>query len=100
MNKGSIKKFDSEKYGMEVCPDCNGTGYVQNPTRQCCPKCRGFGYIKKEKEGEGGLLDNSPHRMIWRKDNSEQKQTGRFWSLADSTHFELRRDFENRVEIY
>lgn len=53
MIKGSIEKFNPEKYGMLVCPDCNGTGYVGNPTRQCCAKCGGFGYIKKEKEEEG-----------------------------------------------
>ena len=53
VNNGSIKNFNPEKYGMVVCPDCNGIGYVENPTRQCCPKCGGFGYIKKEKGEEG-----------------------------------------------
>jgi DnaJ-class molecular chaperone len=48
MNRGAIKQFNPEKHGMALCPVCKGTGYVQNPTRQCCPKCGGFGYIKKE----------------------------------------------------
>ena len=53
---GAVKKFNPEKYGMVVCPDCNGTGYVQNPKRQCCPKCGGFGFIKKEKQRESDCL--------------------------------------------
>ena len=44
------KIFDPEKYGMVLCTDCKGTGYVQNPKRQCCLKCGGFGFIKKEEE--------------------------------------------------
>ncbi len=42
------KNFDPEKYGMMVCPCCNGHGYIQNSRRQCCPKCGGFGFIKRE----------------------------------------------------
>jgi len=53
MNKGAIKTFDPQKHGMTLCPVCNGTGYVENPTHQCCPKCGAFGYIRKEKEEEG-----------------------------------------------
>ena len=56
MDKRSIRNFNSEKYGMVVCPDCKGIGYVQNPKRQCCPKCGGFGFIKKEKEEESDSL--------------------------------------------
>jgi ferredoxin-thioredoxin reductase catalytic subunit len=51
VRKGSIKTFNPERYGMGVCPECNSTGYVQNPNHQCCPKCGGFGYIRKEGEG-------------------------------------------------
>jgi len=45
MNK---KTFDPKKYGMVICPWCNGDGYTRNPNRQCCPKCGGFGLIKNE----------------------------------------------------
>ncbi len=41
------KCFDPARYGMVVCLDCKGDGYVHNPKRQCCPKCGGFGFIKK-----------------------------------------------------
>jgi DnaJ-class molecular chaperone len=44
------KTFEPEKYGMVLCPCCNGVGYIQNPERQCCPKCGGFGFVKKESE--------------------------------------------------
>ena len=44
------KNFNPEKYGMVVCQDCKGNGYVEKPKRQCCSKCGGFGFIKKEKE--------------------------------------------------
>lgn len=46
------KKFNPEKYGMEVCDCCNSQGYIFNPTRQCCPKCGGFGFVKKEEVQE------------------------------------------------
>ncbi len=43
------KNFDPEKYGMIVCPCCDGNGYVRkNPKRLPCPKCGGFGFIVKE----------------------------------------------------
>jgi DnaJ-class molecular chaperone len=42
------KTFDSEKYGMIVCPLCKGEGFVTSPKRQFCQKCGGFGYIKEE----------------------------------------------------
>ena len=45
MNK---KTIESEKYGMVLCPCCNGVGYIQNLERQCCPKCGGFGLVKRE----------------------------------------------------
>ena len=46
------KNFDPGKYGMVVCPDCEGKGYIQiqNPKRQCCSKGRSFGFIIKETE--------------------------------------------------
>ncbi|MGZ3539235.1 MAG: hypothetical protein ACXVAB_14535 [Thermodesulfobacteriota bacterium] len=42
--------FDPGRYGMVICPDCKGMGYIQNAKRQCCPKCGGFGFIKKKLE--------------------------------------------------
>jgi hypothetical protein len=42
--------FNSEKYGMILCSECKGVGYVRNPERQCCPQCRGFGFIIKGME--------------------------------------------------
>jgi len=42
--------FNPERYGMVICQHCNGTGYIQNPKRQCCPKCGGFGLIIKAKD--------------------------------------------------
>ncbi len=45
MNK---KIFNPEKYGMVICPCCNGHGHIQIPEHRCCPKCGGFGFVKKE----------------------------------------------------
>jgi len=44
------KIFQPEKFGMVICPSCNGKGYIQTPKRQCCPKCGGFGFVRKETE--------------------------------------------------
>ncbi len=44
------KIIQPEKYGMIVCPECEGQGYVQAPKRQPCPKCGGFGLIKEKDE--------------------------------------------------
>ena len=44
-------RFNPARYGMVVCPDCKGNGYVQNSNRQCCLKCGGFGFIKEENLG-------------------------------------------------
>ncbi len=41
------KIFDPQKYGMVICPRCNGQGYIQASKRQCCPRCGGFGFIIK-----------------------------------------------------
>jgi DnaJ-class molecular chaperone len=47
------KTFDPEKYGMLLCPLCDGKGFIINPKRKCCPKCGGFGLIKKENGPKG-----------------------------------------------
>ncbi len=52
------KTFDPNKYGMVICPQCDGDGYIlQGEERECCPKCGGFGYIKKEPEED---INTSP----------------------------------------
>jgi DnaJ-class molecular chaperone len=53
----SRKTFEPKKYGMVICPCCNGHGYIQSPKRQCCPKCGGFGFVKKESEKD---MNTSP----------------------------------------
>ena len=52
MKKESIKPFNAEKYGMMLCPDCNGMGYVENPTHQCCPSVEALGISKEKKRKE------------------------------------------------
>ncbi len=51
-HKLSGKKFDPKKYGMVLCPSCEGKGYIQNGKRRPCPNCGGFGYITKEQAQE------------------------------------------------
>jgi len=51
--------FDPARYGMGICPDCKGNGYVQNSKRQCCLTCGGFGFIKKELEKSGYIPRSS-----------------------------------------
>jgi DnaJ-class molecular chaperone len=52
------KIFEPEKYGMVICPSCNGKGYIQTPKRQCCPKCGGFKFVKKETEEDVNASTN------------------------------------------
>ena len=49
------KNFAPEKYGMVICPLCNGKGFlikgsdqINVALRRPCTKCGGFGAIKKE----------------------------------------------------
>ncbi len=45
------KKFDPEKYGMLLCPICDGHGRIQFLNHVAvCQNCGGFGFIKKEGE--------------------------------------------------
>jgi len=53
------KIFQPEKYGMIICSNCDGNGYIQNPERQPCPKCGGFGFVKKETEKDAKTSINS-----------------------------------------
>ncbi|HXX35402.1 MAG TPA: hypothetical protein VEM15_13090 [Thermodesulfobacteriota bacterium] len=44
-------KFSPEKYGMVVCPVCDGYGRMHSPDDvdvKVCQNCGGFGFIKKE----------------------------------------------------
>jgi len=53
---GFSRKFDPEKYGMIICPGCNGQGFIGDyASHIVCLKCGGFGLIKKEEDpGENG----------------------------------------------
>ena len=44
--------FDPERYGMIICPNCNGNGkWPEDPEGfEVCPKCGGFGLIKNESQ--------------------------------------------------
>jgi DnaJ-class molecular chaperone len=44
------KIYNLEKYGMVVCPICNGKGKLLKDSHgfEVCSKCGGFGMIKKE----------------------------------------------------
>ena len=51
------KDFVPEKYGMAICPRCNGKGFLIRSTglsdhisKSVCAKCGGFGAIRKEEE--------------------------------------------------
>ena len=43
------KPYSPEKYGLVICPECNGSGKLpKNPKGKVCEKCGGFGFIKNE----------------------------------------------------
>jgi DnaJ-class molecular chaperone len=46
--------FNPDKYGMLVCPECNGNGKFPNDSGdvEVCAGCGGFGFIKKEEDPE------------------------------------------------
>ena len=45
------KKFNPKKYGMMVCPLCNGYGHIHSPRDvRVCQNCGGFGFIREEIE--------------------------------------------------
>lgn len=51
------KDFVPEKYGMVICPLCNGKGFlikyseqVNVMLRKVCTECGGFGAIRMEEE--------------------------------------------------
>jgi hypothetical protein len=47
------KKFDADRYGMIVCPSCNGIGTQAEPSKSIkavCPECGGFGLVRKSEE--------------------------------------------------
>ena len=38
---------DPEKYGYEVCPNCNGYGSSLKEEEDTCTQCNGFGLVEK-----------------------------------------------------
>jgi DnaJ-class molecular chaperone len=43
------RKFSPEKYGMMICPVCNGGGRIWSPDEvRVCQNCGGFGFIREE----------------------------------------------------
>jgi len=43
------KKFNSEKFGMMICPLCDGYGRIRFPDDvKVCQNCGGFGLTRKE----------------------------------------------------
>ena len=51
------RDFVAEKYGMVICPLCNGKGFLVKSSglsddfsRSVCAKCGGFGALRKEEE--------------------------------------------------
>jgi hypothetical protein len=51
------KRFTPERYGMILCPLCNGRGkYSKNPNEIIvCATCGGFGMIKRPMKGPMGV---------------------------------------------
>jgi DnaJ-class molecular chaperone len=56
------KNFSPGKYGMVICPLCDGKGFliksseeISVSVRKVCVKCGGFGAIKKEEEAYRNL---------------------------------------------
>jgi len=43
------KKFNPEKFGMMICPLCDGYGRIRFPDDvKVCQNCGGFGFIREE----------------------------------------------------
>jgi len=43
------KKFSPKKYGMMVCPVCDGYGRIRSSDGvKVCQNCGGFGFIREE----------------------------------------------------
>ena len=64
------KIFQPNKYGMVICPRCNGQRYIQVAKRQCCPNCGGFGYVRDEKEKDADTdkpIKNIKIMSLWNK---------------------------------
>ena len=48
------KHFNPEKYKMDFCPSCKGTGKLSGGDKgvKVCSQCGGFGWVKKEGDDE------------------------------------------------
>ncbi len=71
------RRFDPDRYGMDYCPVCNGSGRSSNGAEGMvvCKICGGFGLIKREKESnfECHRVDSKPdadRRMTESKEGS------------------------------
>ncbi len=55
------KQFSPQKYGMAVCPVCNGDGRIRSLSEiRVCQNCGGFGLIKEEVNS----FDQKPSRSL------------------------------------
>jgi DnaJ-class molecular chaperone len=51
------EKFSPIKYGMMVCPLCDGYGHIRYPSDvRVCQNCGGFGYIREEAKSKNQSL--------------------------------------------
>ena len=74
------KDFFPEKYGMLICPVCDGKGFLikssslsDNFSRSVCDKCGGFGAIRKGEEVPGRLenqVQRSKRNRLGRQETS------------------------------
>jgi DnaJ-class molecular chaperone len=55
MDKNAKRQFDPEKYGMVICPYCNGNGslLIGPDGKNVCTNCGGFGLVRKEAKKDG-----------------------------------------------
>ena len=94
------QKFVPQKYGMMLCPLCNGHGRFRSANgMRVCEKCGGFGFIRRE--GKSSDPETKPEMQ------KLSKMTGSFRVLIveDSTLFRqlLKKTLHDRfpsVEIY
>jgi len=50
------KIFKPEKYGMVICPCCNGQGYIQNPNNSVVQNAEALDLLEKKRRKTQMLL--------------------------------------------
>jgi len=72
-----VKIFAPKKYGMVICPVCDGKGFlikssglIDNFSRSVCAKWGGFGAIKKDEK----VLESLGNQVQWSKRNRLGRQ--------------------------